>query len=216
MATGERAFVTEVRPERCFTRPPPRYTEASLVRRLEELGIGRPSTYASIVDVLRERGYVVLYRRRFVPTERGRIVTAFLEAYFEPWVAYGFTTDLEADLDRVGRGRDGLQGGARLILGRLRGGAGGRRRAQARRGPRRDGAHAGALSLRPLPGPPGRARMPVLRRRPASPQVRPLRPLRRLLELPRVPLQPAACRRPRRLGARAQARPPRKPTPPPA
>ena len=104
MAAGERAFVTEVRSEQRFTRPPPRYTEASLVRRLEELGIGRPSTYASIVDVLRERGYVVLYRRHFVPTERGRIVTAFLEAYFEPWVAYRFTTDLEADLDRVAEG----------------------------------------------------------------------------------------------------------------
>ena len=104
MAAGGRAFVTEVRTEQRFTRPPPRYTEASLVRRLEELGIGRPSTYASIVDVLRERGYVVLYRRHFVPTERGRIVTAFLEAYFEPWVAYRFTTDLEADLDRVAEG----------------------------------------------------------------------------------------------------------------
>ena len=104
MATGERAFVTEVRPEWRFTRPPPRYTEATLVRKLEELGIGRPSTYASIVDVLRARGYAVLYRRRFVPTESGRVVTAFLEAYFAPWVAYGFTTGMEADLDRVAEG----------------------------------------------------------------------------------------------------------------
>ena len=104
MAQGERVFVSEVRPERRFTRPPLRYTEADLVRRLEELGIGRPSTYASIVGVLRERGYAVLYRRRFVPTERGRVVTAFLEAYFSKWVAYGFTTDMEADLDRVAAG----------------------------------------------------------------------------------------------------------------
>ena len=110
MATGERAFVTEVRSERRSTRPPPRYTEASLVRRLEELGIGRPSTYASIVDVLRERGYVLLYRRRFVPTERGRIGAAFLEAYFEPWIAYGFTTELEADLDRVAEGAMAYEG----------------------------------------------------------------------------------------------------------
>ena len=110
MAEGERAFVTEVTPERRFTRPPPRYTEASLVRRLEELGIGRPSTYASIVDVLRERGYAVLYRRHFVPTERGRVVTAFLEAYFERWIAYGFTTGLEADLDRVAEGAIGYDG----------------------------------------------------------------------------------------------------------
>ena len=104
MARGERAFVSEVRPERRFTRPPPRYTEAGLVRRLEELGIGRPSTYAAIVGVLRERGYAVLYRRRFVPTERGRVVTAFLETWFARWVAEGFTGEMEADLDRVAGG----------------------------------------------------------------------------------------------------------------
>ncbi|MDE0407603.1 MAG: type I DNA topoisomerase [Alphaproteobacteria bacterium] len=104
MAEGERVFVTEVRPERRLTAAPLRFTEADLVRRLEELGIGRPSTYASIVGVLRERGYAVLYRRRFVPTERGRVVTAFLEAYFGKWVAYRFTTDMEADLDRVAAG----------------------------------------------------------------------------------------------------------------
>ena len=104
MAEGERVFVTEVRGTRRFTRPPPRYTEADLVGRLEELGIGRPATYATIVGVLRERGYAVLYRRRFVPTERGRVVTAFLERYFAKWVAYGFTTAMEADLDRVAGG----------------------------------------------------------------------------------------------------------------
>ena len=110
MAEGERAFVTELRPEQRFTRPAPRYTEASLVRRLEELGIGRPSTYASIVGVLRERGYVLMYRRRFVPTERGRVVTAFLETWFARWVAYGFTTDLEAELDRVAEGATAWKG----------------------------------------------------------------------------------------------------------
>ena len=104
MAEGERAFVTEVQNTQRFTRPPSRYTEADLVGRLEELGIGRPSTYASIVAVLRERGYAVLYRRRFVPTERGRVVTAFLEEYFANWVAYAFTTHMEADLDRVAAG----------------------------------------------------------------------------------------------------------------
>ena len=104
MAEGERAFVTEARSAQRFTRPPSRYTEADLVGQLEELGIGRPSTYAVIVGVLRERGYAVLYRRRFVPTERGRVVTAFLEQYFAKWVAYGFTTAMEADLDRVAAG----------------------------------------------------------------------------------------------------------------
>ena len=73
MAEGERGFVAEVRPERRSIRAPSRYTEAGLVRKLEALGIGRPSTYAAIVGVLREREYVVLYRRRFVPTERGRV-----------------------------------------------------------------------------------------------------------------------------------------------
>ena len=104
MAQGERVFVAEARRERRSTRPPARYTEAGLVRRLEELGIGRPSTYAAIVGVLRERGYAVLYRRRFVPTERGRMVTAFLETWFARWVAEGFTTCMEADLDRVAGG----------------------------------------------------------------------------------------------------------------
>ena len=110
MAEGERVFVTEVTPERRHTRPPPRYTEASLVRRLEELGIGRPSTYAAIVGVLRERGYAVLYRRRFVPTERGRVVIAFLETYFADWVACDFTTGMEADLDRVAEGALAYEG----------------------------------------------------------------------------------------------------------
>ncbi len=104
MTEGERVFASEVRPERRLTRAPARYTEAGLVRRLEELGIGRPSTYASIVGVLRERGYAVLYRRRFVPTERGRVVTAFLETWFARWVADGFTGRMEADLDRVAGG----------------------------------------------------------------------------------------------------------------
>ena len=104
MAAGERVFVSEVRPERRLTRAPARYTEAGLVGRLEELGIGRPSTYAAIVGVLRERGYAVLYRRRFVPTERGRVVTAFLETWFARWVAEDFTTRMEADLDRVAGG----------------------------------------------------------------------------------------------------------------
>ena len=104
MDEGERVFVSEVRSERRLTRPPARYTEAGLVRRVEELGIGRPSTYASIVGVLRERGYALLYRRRFVPTERGRVVTAFLETWFARWVTEGFTTRMEADLDRVAGG----------------------------------------------------------------------------------------------------------------
>ena len=103
---------------------------------LEERGIGRPSTYAVVVGVLRERGYAVLYRRRFVPTERSRLVTAFLERYFAKWVAYGFTTAMEADLDR-GRRRHALDGCAGRVLGPVRGSGRGGPRAQARGHPRR-------------------------------------------------------------------------------
>ncbi len=101
---GEALRVGDVRPEQHFTEPPPRYTEASLVKRLEELGIGRPSTYASIIGVLQDRSYAVLEKKRFVPRDRGRLVTAFLEAFFPTYVEYGFTADLEQELDRISNG----------------------------------------------------------------------------------------------------------------
>ncbi len=94
-----------VTPEQHFTQPPPRYSEASLVKKLEELGIGRPSTYASILSVLQERDYVRLDNRRFVPEDRGRLVTAFLEQFFRRYVEYNFTADLENQLDDVSGGR---------------------------------------------------------------------------------------------------------------
>jgi DNA topoisomerase I len=84
-----------------FTEPPPRYSEASLVKRMEELGIGRPSTYASILQVLKDRKYVRLDKRRLVPEDRGRIVVAFLENFFQRYVEYDFTAGLEDQLDRV-------------------------------------------------------------------------------------------------------------------
>ena len=74
-----------------FTQPPPRFSEASLVKRMEELGIGRPSTYASILSVLRDRNYVRMESRRFVPEDRGRLVTAFLTSFFKRYVDTGFT-----------------------------------------------------------------------------------------------------------------------------
>ncbi|HEX4571585.1 MAG TPA: type I DNA topoisomerase [Dongiaceae bacterium] len=95
----------ETKPEQHFTQPPPRYSEASLVKRLEELGIGRPSTYASILQVLQDRNYVRLDRRRFYPEDRGRIVTAFLTGFFRRYVEYGFTADLEEQLDDISGGR---------------------------------------------------------------------------------------------------------------
>ncbi len=87
-----------------FTQPPPRYSEASLVKKMEELGIGRPSTYASILTVLRERNYVRLESRRFVPEDRGRLVTAFLTSFFARYVDTGFTAALEEQLDQIAEG----------------------------------------------------------------------------------------------------------------
>ena len=87
-----------------FTQPPPRYSEASLVKKLEELGIGRPSTYASILTVLRERNYVRMEQKRFVPEDRGRLVTAFLASFFTRYVDTGFTAALEEQLDEIAEG----------------------------------------------------------------------------------------------------------------
>lgn len=94
-----------VKPDQHFTQPPPRYSEASLVKKLEELGIGRPSTYASIMQVLQDRDYVILDKRRFVPEDRGRMVTAFLSNFFERYVEYDFTAQLEEQLDDISGGR---------------------------------------------------------------------------------------------------------------
>ncbi len=95
----------EIKPEQHFTQPPPRYSEASLVKKLEELGIGRPSTYASIMQVLQDRDYVRLEKKRFIPEDRGRVVVAFLEQYFRQYVEYDFTADLEEKLDDISGGR---------------------------------------------------------------------------------------------------------------
>ncbi|HEY8287715.1 MAG TPA: type I DNA topoisomerase, partial [Acetobacteraceae bacterium] len=88
-----------------FTQPPPRYSEASLVKKMEELGIGRPSTYASILSVLQDRKYVRLEKRRFIPEDRGRLVTAFLVSFFEHYVDTGFTAALEEKLDDISAGQ---------------------------------------------------------------------------------------------------------------
>ena len=104
LAAGEKADVEKINSGQHFTEPPPRYSEASLVRKLEELGIGRPSTYASILSVLRDRAYVKLDRGRFIPEDKGRLVTAFLATFFHRYVEYGFTADLEEKLDEVAEG----------------------------------------------------------------------------------------------------------------
>ncbi len=102
---GETLDIKKVKPEQHFTEPPPRYTEASLVKRLEELGIGRPSTYAAILSVLQDRGYVRLDRKRFIAEMRGRLVSSFLEHYFQRYVEYDFTADLETRLDEISDGK---------------------------------------------------------------------------------------------------------------
>jgi DNA topoisomerase I len=101
MAAGERLAKKAIASDQHFTEPPPRYSEASLVKRLEELGIGRPSTYASILQVLKDRKYVRLDKRRLYPEDRGRIVVAFLESFFAKYVEYDFTARLEEQLDLI-------------------------------------------------------------------------------------------------------------------
>src|SRR5260370_7211304 len=98
MAAGEPLTRKEIAATQHFTEPPPRYSEAALVKRLEELGIGRPSTYASILHVLQDRKYVRIDKRRLVPEDSGRIVVAFLESFFAPYFQYNFTPTLYAHL----------------------------------------------------------------------------------------------------------------------
>jgi DNA topoisomerase-1 len=101
---GAQANVHKVQPDQHFTEPPPRYSEATLVKKLEELGIGRPSTYASILGVLRDRAYVRMDKNRFIPEDKGRLVTAFLDQFFHRYVQYDFTAALEEKLDLVSSG----------------------------------------------------------------------------------------------------------------
>lgn len=101
----ENLGLIEVKPQQHFTEPPPRYSEASLVKKMEELGIGRPSTYAAIISVLQDRGYVKLDKKRFFPEERGRIVTTFLKEFFAKYVEFGYTAGLEDELDVISNGK---------------------------------------------------------------------------------------------------------------
>lgn len=101
---GAKAKVDAIRTDQHFTEPPPRYSEATLVKKLEELGIGRPSTYASTLSTLRDREYVRVDKNRFYPEDKGRLVTAFLEQFFSKWVEYDFTAALETRLDEVSAG----------------------------------------------------------------------------------------------------------------
>jgi len=101
----ETVNIAKIIDEQHFTEPPPRYSEGSLVKKLEELGIGRPSTYASIISVLLTRNYVDLINKRFHPTDRGKLLAAFLEKLFAKYVDYNFTADLEDQLDEISSGK---------------------------------------------------------------------------------------------------------------
>ena len=189
-----------------FTEPPPRYTESALIKRMEELGIGRPSTYASTLAVLRDREYVRLEKKRLVPEDKGRLVTAFLEAFFAKYVEYDFTADLEERLDKVSNSeidwKDLLRdfwrdfSGARSPTSRiLRTGAGARQPQRAARP-----AHLPAARRRRRP-----ATMPVLRGRPIVAEARQVRRLHRLLELSQLQLYARAVAE-RRGGGAGRAR----------
>ena len=105
LTKGEALTTGTVTPEQHFTQPPPRFTDASLVKRMEELGIGRPSTYASIIQVLQQRNYVIKDKGRFIPEDRGRLVSTFLGNFFDRYVEYDFTARLETQLDDVSAGK---------------------------------------------------------------------------------------------------------------
>jgi DNA topoisomerase-1 len=104
LVPGETLKLEAVKTDQHFTEPPPRYSEASLVKKMEDLGIGRPSTYASTIAVLVERDYVTLDKKRFMPTDKGRVVTVFLKKFFAKYVEFDFTADLEEKLDEVSAG----------------------------------------------------------------------------------------------------------------
>ena len=105
LAKGEALTPRAIEAKQHFTEPPPRYSEATLIKKMEELGIGRPSTYATTLNVLRDRGYVRIDKKRLVPEDKGRLVTAFLESFFRRYVEYDFTADLEEKLDLISAGQ---------------------------------------------------------------------------------------------------------------
>ena len=104
-SVGDGFTILDLQDEQHYTEPPPRYSEASLVKKMEELGIGRPSTYASIISVLSTRGYVEMVNKRFYPTDRGKLISAFLEKLFTKYVDYNFTAELEERLDEITSGK---------------------------------------------------------------------------------------------------------------
>ena len=207
MATGEALQKREIAATQHFTEPPPRYSEASLVKRMEELGIGRPSTYASILQVLRDRGYVRLDKKRLVPEDKGRVLVAFLENFFLRYVEYDFTANLEEQLDKISNNelpyKDVLRDFWKDFIGAVDD-------IKELRITQVIDALDEMLAPHLFPPKPGRhrsAQVPELRERPDRAEARPLRRLRRLLQLSGMQVHPPALGRRRRQGRRhAQAR----------
>ena len=200
LTKGERLDPRKIEAKQHFTEPPPRYSEATLIKKMEELGIGRPSTYATTLNVLRDREYVRLDKKRLYPEDKGRLVTAFLESFFSRYVEYDFTADLEEKLDLISAGKlewkDVLRDFWRDFIGAVND-IGDLRIAQV----------LDALNdllgphIFPEPAEGGDPRAcPSCGGRPAQPQGRQVRRLHRLLQLSRMPLYPPA-RRDRREGA---------------
>ena len=181
----------KVQTDQHFTQPPPRYSEASLVKRMEELGIGRPSTYASILTVLRDRSYVRMENKRFVPEDRGRLVTAFLTSFFERYVDTGFTASLEEQLDDISGRPGGLARGDAGVLGPVLKCGGTDAGPQDQRRHRCAGSGSGRAFLSGAGGRRRPAAVPGLPPGPAGPEAWPSRQLHRLRQLPGVPIHAA-------------------------
>ena len=204
---GEALQKREIAATQHFTEPPPRYSEASLVKRMEELGIGRPSTYASILQVLSDRGYVRLDKKRLVPEDKGRVLVAFLENFFARYVEYDFTASLEEQLDQISNNelpyKDVLRDFWRDFIGAVDD-------IKELRIAQVIDALDEMLAPHLFPPKQGRhrsAQVPELRERPDRAEARPVRRLRRLLELSGMQVHPPALGRRRRQRRRhAQAR----------
>ena len=194
LTKGDPLRANKVNANQHFTEPPPRYSEASLIKKMEELGIGRPSTYASTLNILRDREYVRLDKKRLVPEDKGRLVTAFLENFLRPLRRIRFHRrsrgEARPHLGRPAR----LEGRASRLLARLHRRGAGHRRIAHHAGARCAERHARTAHLPWHRGRWRSARLSVLRHRAAQPEDRQVRCLHRLLQLSRMPLHPAACR----------------------
>ena len=181
-----------------FTEPPPRYSEASLVKRMEELGIGRPSTYASILQVLKDRGYVRIDKKRLIPEDKGRVLTAFLESFFARYVEYDFTAGLEEQLDRISNNEIAWRELLRDFWRDFTAAVGDIKELRVAQVIDALDEMLGAAPVSAARGRRRSAQMPAVRKRQALAQARQVRRLHRLHELSGMPLHPPVLERQRR------------------